>query len=168
MKRFITSGTILVAVLLLVGQGCPSQPTKIDSKEKSGAMEKKDSVVMEEKKGDGTVMEKKDEGVMMEKKEGGMMTDGEVTLKAEVLGEKQVKFEWESDVKMGEDDRFVLVRDEMPNPMHDGKNFWWKQYYTVREAVWLSLPTGTMHVRLCVLKNDACVKYSNDVEVEVK
>lgn len=98
-----------------------------------------------------------------------MMKKETVTLQATALGKGMVKFQWEvaDDADVNEDG-FLLVRSDKENPEHDGKNYWFKQYYKNREVTWIELPIGSMHFRICLLEDDRCETYSNNVELDVK
>lgn len=142
----------MMALLLVAGQGCPTEPTKSSPP----TAPKLDTAPTT------TTMSPPESTMAIP------TASADVTLEATALGDNEVQFKWTNGADMGEEDRFVLVRDEDPDPVHDGKNYWWKQYYTVRDVVWRNLPTGTMHFRLCVFKKDQCEEYSNDVEVEIE
>ncbi|MFB6181514.1 MAG: hypothetical protein ABEJ24_01320 [Candidatus Magasanikbacteria bacterium] len=91
----------------------------------------------------------------------------ELSLEAEPRGEGKVHFEWKlRDEK--EVDRFVIVRDENKNPVHNGKNYWFRQPGSRRSITWINIPSGTYHFRICILENNECTEYSNDVKVKVK
>lgn len=92
-----------------------------------------------------------------------------IALTAKALGNSMVKFQWTvSEVETDKEKGFVLVRSMDEEPVHDGLNYWFRQYYRNREATWVDLPTGTMHFRICALQNGECAVYSNDIELEVK
>ncbi len=98
-------------------------------------------------------------------------TDADLTLHAEALGGGSVKLTWDTSKKLTDANRFIIIRGPAENPAHTGHDYWIRQFYTVREAVWSKLPTGTMHFRLCLTENsqnDTCASYSNDVSVEVQ
>lgn len=139
MNKKIISLLPAIFVIIILGAGC-SPITNNESK-----------------KGDGSTNNKT-----------GNQGSGEITIDVEAPGNNQALITWESSVEMNEDDRFVIVYSKNKNPVHNKVNYWWKQYYTVREAEWNNLPTGTLNFRICVLKNDECVMYSNNAEVDVK
>lgn len=153
MKNLFAISILSIAMIFLVGCNAPEEKT--DSTQTPSA--KKAAQVTDSKKDN-----------MMDKKEDNMMMS-DLSLSAEAIGDGMVKLMWDGkDLKLGEDDRFILVRSEDENPEHNGLNYWFRQYYTKREATWIDVPTGTMHFRVCVLKGEECGMYSNDVEVVVE
>lgn len=94
-----------------------------------------------------------------------------LTLTGEALDNRQVKFTWETDAKLSDANRFIIVRSDKENPSHTGTNQWSRFAYTVREAMLANQSLGSFHYRVCLTENnnpDVCVKYSDDVTVEVK
>lgn len=91
-------------------------------------------------------------------------------LTAEALGGGAVKFNWTFSGELPSDARFVIVRDAEPNPEHTGNNFWHRVFGTKREEIWIDIPAGKLHFRVCQTdeKEGRCKQYSNDVELEVK
>lgn len=142
--------------LLLIGAGCPSlsdTTTPSPTTTPGPVVNTKPDTVPDTDDDDEDVMENED-----------------FTLSAEALGNGQVKFSWEvpDDMDVTSDHRFLLVRSKDEDPEHDGKNFWFRRAGTERATTWLEQPTGTYHYRVCLMKDDMCSTYSNDVEVEVK
>lgn len=166
-----TIGGMAVA-LLLVGQGCAAAPT--DKKDdavggKSAVVEKKteEGAVTEKEEGEENEVSATSEDAEAEKNES---DSAELKLTAEAQGGGMVKFTWTAPEGLTESNRFIIVRDEMENPEHTEKNFWVRFHHSKREADW-TVPTGTMHFRLCLTENDekdVCAQYSDDVRVEVK
>lgn len=66
---------------------------------------------------------------------------------------------------------WYVVRGKLPNPTFDDKHYWYiaaGKYSTVRA---LDIPKGKHHFRLCAhysFSIEPCVRYSNDIEVEIK
>ncbi|MFB6225821.1 MAG: hypothetical protein ABEJ02_00540 [Candidatus Paceibacteria bacterium] len=149
-NKKITLISSLVLSLILLGAGCGADQGNQNQQDKSG--------VQKEMKED--IEEATEDQTNKNQKSG-------LTLEAEPRGEGKVHFEWEvSDNK--EVDRFIIVRDEKANPKHNGKNYWFRQPGTRRSITWVDIPTGTYHFRICILENNECAEYSNDVKVEVK
>lgn len=145
-----------IAALILLGAGCqqaaaPSGETQSKPAESSTATEqtKKETAKTEEP---------------------ATAEEGAFDLSAEALGKGAVKFMWAFDGELPSDARFVLVRDEEPNPEHTGNHFWHRVDGSKREEVWLGIPTGKFHFRACQTdeKEGKCKQYSNDVLLEVK
>lgn len=152
-KIHIIFGSVFAAVLL-AGAGCAEPPANVatphnqnDETMGMDAMEKKEDVMKD-------VMEK-------------MVTD--FRLRAEALDERTVRFEWdvpENIAKEAEGYRFSRGTEKDPAVNKDG--WWWERGPAHRELEWQGLPIGPAHFRVCVVKNDACDVYSNDVEVDVQ
>lgn len=92
---------------------------------------------------------------------------GSIVLKAEALGNGQVKFEWTVPEQLKSEEGYAILRGTEPNPTYPS-TYWYLMGSAHREKVWGGLPTGTAHFRICQYKNNTCAGYSNDVEVEVK
>jgi hypothetical protein len=143
----------LVAVLLLVGAGCaePAAPTDtVTPTTKDAGVEIHDAM----KKSNSEVMEAvaKDMGIM---------------LSADATDTTQIAFAW-SIPEGTEYDAFYLVRGEEMDPVNDGKNYWFRQYYTRRAVSWEDQPAGTWHYRICGVIDDECSLYSNNIELTVE
>ncbi len=94
-----------------------------------------------------------------------------LTLTAEASGNREVKFTWETDAKLNDSNRFIIVRSDKENPSHSGTNQWSRYAYTVRSSALGNQSLGTFHYRVCITEKnnpDVCTKYSDDVVVEVK
>jgi hypothetical protein len=95
----------------------------------------------------------------------------DLVLTAENIGNRSVKFTWTAPAGLTDANRFILVEGIEENPVHDGKHNWYRQYYANRAVVWGNQSSGRHHYRICLTENsdeNTCVRYSNDVEVEVK
>ncbi|MFH1286689.1 MAG: hypothetical protein ABII02_02970 [Candidatus Magasanikbacteria bacterium] len=91
----------------------------------------------------------------------------EFILTAEATGEKIVHFEWNVPKDLaGEAEGYRFVRGEDKDPT-DPANWWWERGSAYRALDWKDLPEGEAHFRVCVVKDDACTVYSNDVMVNV-
>ena len=143
------------ALLLLVGAGCDNAaPTE----ETTTSPAAKDA---------GNEESMTDDSLMEDDLFETSPVNGDITLSAEAREDGEVRFEWELP-EGTEYDGFILVRGEEANPVHTGKNYWFRQYYTRRAVTWTELPTGDWHVRICGLEGDECAVYSNDVMVTVE
>ena len=96
------------------------------------------------------------------------MMNSDITLTAEALGNREVKISWT--IPDGEvmTEGIHLVRSEKENPEFDGKTYWYQPGPDRHDVTWKNVPTGTQHVRLCIVKDEKCEIYSQDVMVEVK
>lgn len=95
----------------------------------------------------------------------------DLALRAEALGNSEVKFTWVAPEGLTDANRFILVEGTEENPVHDGKHNWYRQYYTNRAVIWSGRSVGQLHYRICLTENgdaDTCVRYSNDVPVNVQ
>lgn len=144
---------IIILGLVFLGTGCTN------SKENNT----KDSIQQEMKK-DITESKKKEK---QNNNTDSQEQENKLHLEAQARGAGQVHFDWTApqDKKI---DRFVIVRDEKPNPKHTGKNYWFRQPSNRRDVTWIDIPSGDYHFRICILQDGECQQYSNDVKVEVK
>ena len=181
MKKLLRGLGGMALALVLVGAGCntnfggaDNSPTPTDASSSLpdlnlGVSSTSDVTKPEMKKG-----EENKENKAMEKKEGAMMSDldkATLTLSAEALGDRQVKFTWETDAKLSDANRFIVVRSDKENPVHSGANQWSRFAYSVREATLANQSLGSFHYRVCITANnnpDTCAKYSDDVVMDVK
>ncbi len=100
-----------------------------------------------------------------------MLSNASLSLQVEALGGGKVKLTWDTDAALTDANRFIIVRSDKENPELTPKSYWIRQYRKNRETVWGAQPVGTFHYRICLTENnqnDTCVKYGNDVSVEVK
>ena len=167
MKKTLLAASGMVVLLLLIGQGCPKQNTVTEPENQK---DQSDNTLgaenTENENGVDTTTTEKNEASEPAKE-----TNADLTLKAEAAGSQQVRLSWSAPEGLTEANRFILVRDEKTNPEHSGKNFWLRQHHSKREVVWINVPTGTMHFRVCITENnqnDTCAKYSNDAAVTVE
>ena len=144
-----------VATLILLGAGCQQVSTPVgDVQSKPAESTSATEQPKEEIKTDETAQPE----------------EGAFDLNAEALGKGAVKFSWAFDGELPSDARFVIVRDEEPNPEHTGNHFWHRVDGSKREEVWIGVPTGKFHFRACQVdtKDGPCKKYSKDVELDVQ
>jgi len=163
---------ILITVIALVGWFFLKSTPEIEETDDTETTEEtqvevKDSEVMMEndKTANTEAMEEKDNTEIMEADK-----DKNFNLSGKSLGNGKVFFEWKlpEDIQTDDNKGFILVRSVEENPIHDGLNYWFRQYSGNREATWVDVPSGTYHFRICALQNEECEIYSNDVKLEVK
>ncbi len=142
-----TSGVVLCTTLLFMGAGCNMPNTAQTLEKKSAATESSSTEMRQEELANTTI-----------------------TLQAEAKGNKEVRFSWEITGTMPQTEKFRLIRSSQPNPEFNGKNYWLQVDSRNSEYIWIALPKGNMHVRLCSFntETETCDIYSNDVMVEVK
>lgn len=90
------------------------------------------------------------------------------TLTGYALERGGAHLEWVVPENRREPERFMVVRGDEPNPVHDGSHYWFRQDGSVRELDWKDIPKGTEHFRVCILENDTCVEYTNNIELELR
>jgi len=91
-----------------------------------------------------------------------------INLTGEVLGNGEVKLVWAVGDELKETaEKYGLTWGEEENPDYPGRYWFWRGSDHF-EKIWSGFPTGTAHFRVCVLKNEECMEYSNDVEVEIE
>ena len=91
-----------------------------------------------------------------------------INLTGESLENGQVKLNWTvSDELKKIAEKYALTWGKDANPEYPGRYWFWRgpDHF---EKVWSGFPTGNAHFRVCVMQKEKCVKYSNDVELEVK
>lgn len=144
-----------IAALILLGAGCQATQQPNASQPESKPAEQTSTPNEETKTEEKTTTAPQAEGF---------------NLTAEALGGGAVKFNWTFSGELPSDARFIIVRDAEPNPEHTGNNFWHRVFGTKREEIWIDIPAGKLHFRVCQTdeKEGKCKQYSNDVEVEVK
>jgi len=91
-----------------------------------------------------------------------------VTLNAEVIGNQTVNLTWQvSDELKKEATGYGITLGDEANPTYPGR-YWYTRGPAHFELSWTKLPLGVHHLRVCVMKDNACTVYSNDVEVDIK
>ena len=86
----------------------------------------------------------------------------DLILSVEALGNGQVRFIWNKSDNPGGYKLLHSSRPEAENP------FWQNVMTDNDEATFYNVPTGTRYFRICEMEEKECVKYSNEVELEVK
>lgn len=154
-QKYLLVPAILLA-FVLVGAGCAGQTNQDDS----------NNSVQEQMEQDVEDAEN-DEGNSEENQEETSESESDISLSAEARGEGQVYFEWSIPENMNPE-RFVIIRDEKVDPVHNQKNYWFRQPGSRRSVTWVNIPSGNYHFRICIIENGECSEYSNDVQVEVE
>jgi hypothetical protein len=155
----ITKLIALFALVLLIGGGCASgdeyskkSSSDNDTASKSEVTDSKSKTKKSDKTTKATTQV--------------VVTD--FLLKATSLGNRTVKFEWELPDELAEKaEKYMVVRGTEKNPENPASWWWWRGN-TYRDLEWSELPLGSAHFRVCVLAEDKCLAYSNDVVVEVE
>ena len=79
-----------------------------------------------------------------------------------------VNVKWTVPIDMNTKGGFRLLNSMRPNLDQIENPFWYWFNGTVREADWKNIPSGKRYFRACQFSDNKCVRYSNEVEVEVK
>jgi len=157
MKKSILGIGGFLVILLLVGAGCSDQTTPTEGANNEGNQKTVAERIMEKTGSDKVVSTEKAIEV----------TDLKLT--AEALGDRVIQFNWEVPENLAADSEgYRFSRDTEENPDVNKDGWWWERGPAHRELKWEGLPTGQAHFRMCVIKEDVCTAYSNDVEVDVK
>ncbi len=90
-----------------------------------------------------------------------------ITLTGKALGNRMVQFNWTLPEGAKNPRSFHLVRGQNENPTQP-PGYWYKQDGKSRSSVWVKLPTGEQHFRICSWETTKCEVYSNDVMVNVE
>jgi hypothetical protein len=99
--------------------------------------------------------------------------EGDFVLTAELTGPKAVKVTWTRPALMDKNSVIRLMHSRVDNPSFpvpaDSVAPYWYQPGAARtELDWSNIPVGTRYFRACEFKDDACVRHSNTVKLEVK
>ncbi len=86
----------------------------------------------------------------------------DLILSVEALGNGQVRFIWNKSDNPGGYKLLHSSRPEAENP------FWQNVMTDNDEATFYNVPTGTRYFRICEMEEKECVKYSNEVELNVE
>lgn len=90
-----------------------------------------------------------------------------ITLSGKAIGNKMVQFKWTVPEGTKDPAAFHLVRGQHENPTQP-PSYWFMQPGTSRNAIWVKLPLGEQHFRICTWEGDKCGVYSNDLMLDVK
>ncbi len=90
-----------------------------------------------------------------------------ISLSGESIGNKMVQFTWDIPEGTKNPSAFHLVRGQKENPTQP-PGYWFAQSGSSRGTVWVKLPSGEQHFRICTWEGEKCMVYSNDVMVNVK
>lgn len=101
--------------------------------------------------------------VIQEQKSGGFT----VTAEPKENGTLDVKFNVPEDLSK-DAEAYRLLLSKEANPSWPTKGYWYELGKTHTAKLWSGLPIGSRNLRVCVVKNDECVAYSNNAEVDIK
>ncbi|NQT49185.1 FecR domain-containing protein [Candidatus Kuenenbacteria bacterium] len=83
------------------------------------------------------------------------------------LNNDQVNLNWSTSTDLNTSEGFKTVISQTENPAFPGNS-----YHTLtsneRSDIWKNMAPGTYHFRVCLLKNNQCIIYSNDATIEAK
>jgi|GEM_PF-1927600 hypothetical protein len=94
-------------------------------------------------------------------------TTTDFTVTVTPTGKNSVSVEWTPSANLDRASSFRVLNSARPNP--ESPKAYWAQYMNItRSAELKTVPSGHRYFRVCEYKNDTCVNYSNEVEVDVE
>lgn len=139
---------ISLASIILLGAGC------------SGTDEMKDT-------SDKTVASKNLETQTKETIPENPQKTDELVLIATAVGNNAVNFEWKVADRIAESSEgWRILYGTEPNPTYPS-TWWFERSKPHRKKLWSGLPAGHAYFRLCKVVGEACMSYSNNVEVDI-
>ena len=144
MKKYLVVTALIPAFLLMAGAGC-EQLTKLY-----------------QKGGDN----------------GGTQPNGQINttpppvqsslmLTVNALNQGIVQLKWETPNNFNVNHTFFLLHSAKAEPVYPGA-FYFRKGSTDREATWGNIPAGKRYFRVCEADGNACLNYSNVVELDVQ
>lgn len=144
-----------ISAIVLLGAGCSGTETNVINSKPAGEVPVAPIV---------TTSTTPEETVKTEEK---TSTETEIVLKGKAVGKQMVQFNWTLPEGAKDPSAFHIVRSQKENPTQP-PGYWFMQPGKSRGAVWVKLPTGEQHFRICTWENNKCETYSNDVMVNVE
>lgn len=100
-------------------------------------------------------------------------TTGDFTILAELAGTKEVKVTWNTPANLADGSVIRLMHSSADNPTlpvpENGRApYWYQPGPTRSELDWGGIPAGTRYFRACEFKDNACLRHSNTIMLEVK
>jgi hypothetical protein len=136
---------LFCAGLLFVGAGCNSPEKEVSSK----------TVVVQENQPEEISSNTSNP------------TNNEIELSARAIGNNAVNFEWKVGNTAAESSEgWRILYGTEPNPTYPS-TWWFERSKPHRQKLWSGLPAGHAYFRLCQVIGDACMIYSNNVEVDI-
>jgi len=91
-----------------------------------------------------------------------------VMFTAKALEDQKAQFSWEIPEEFSKQaEKYVVIRSTDKEPVYPASWWWWRGP-SFNELTWEDLPTGKAYFRLCVLKEETCVAYSNSIELDIQ
>ena len=93
----------------------------------------------------------------------------DINASAEAVGNGTVSVKWTVPENFDRTKSFQVLHSSKPNPEHPTA-FWFQYMNSIRETELSNVATGTRYIRVCAfdLEKKECVKFSNEVQVDVK
>lgn len=155
MTRSLTAISALSMALVLLGLGCQTaEPVSYGTKDDAATTETASTADSTSTDTD-TVDEEAASGEI-------------VAFTAEPLGNNQVQLRWEVASDVEPIDGFRIIRSKNPDPVYDRMNYWWETPGYRRDSVWRGVEAGDYYMRLCIVRSDECVEYSENLMVNVR
>lgn len=91
----------------------------------------------------------------------------QIVLTATVVGNHTVDFNWTVDEASAQSSEgWRILYGTEANPTYPS-TWWFERSKPHRQKLWSGLPAGHAYFRLCLVVGDACMLYSNNVEVDI-
>ncbi len=90
------------------------------------------------------------------------------TIAAEAQGKGAVQVRWSTPSDAKPNSVFRVVYGPNNAPSLPGSRWYARSSNDYHDATITGVPAGTMHFRMCEWNNNTCLRYSNEVLVEVK
>jgi len=98
----------------------------------------------------------------------GEPTDESFSVSAALTGANTVKVTWTTPSSLDPESVIKVLYGPRPNPDF-GKDYWFERSNKdLHDATIPGIKPGITHFRVCEFKDNACVRYSNEVTVDVK
>ena len=91
-----------------------------------------------------------------------------LTLEGEAEGNNMVSLRWKVPNEMKTDvEKYMIVRGSEENPTYPSSWYWWRGPAHT-DHLWEELPAGESHFRVCAMKGEECLAYSNNLMLEIR
>ena len=147
MRKATALLVVALGTLSLVGAGCSNTEEQVNNKEENVSTE----------------------ATSTPKNETASEENQEITATAEVLENGVVSVKWNVPENFDKTKSFQVLHSSKPNPNHPTA-FWFQYMNNIRSTELSNVATGTRYIRVCSFDLDKkeCVKFSNEIQVEVK
>ncbi|PIR03922.1 MAG: hypothetical protein COV59_01915 [Candidatus Magasanikbacteria bacterium CG11_big_fil_rev_8_21_14_0_20_39_34] len=92
----------------------------------------------------------------------------QIKFSGKAMGQHKAEFTWEIPEDMAaQAEKYVVIRSTDPEPTYPASWWWWRGP-AHHDLTWEDLPEGKAYFRLCVLKGETCLEYSNPLELTIQ